>query len=110
MASWPVRNPLDIAMQSSGSGRKQRQSGQYSDRPRGGQATHPGAGTGTVSWSSFYSGQSGLLPPDRGPSRLDTTPMIRFEDLVDKVRANTPEADIELLRRAYVFSALEHKG
>src|SRR4051812_15660567 len=41
---------------------------------------------------------------------LDTTAMIRFEDLVDKVRANTPDADIELLRRAYVFSALEHKG
>jgi GTP diphosphokinase / guanosine-3',5'-bis(diphosphate) 3'-diphosphatase len=36
--------------------------------------------------------------------------MIRFEDLVDKVRANNPEADIELLRRAYVFSAFEHKG
>ena len=36
--------------------------------------------------------------------------MIRFEDLVDKVRAINPEADIELLRRAYVFSAFEHKG
>jgi GTP diphosphokinase / guanosine-3',5'-bis(diphosphate) 3'-diphosphatase len=36
--------------------------------------------------------------------------MIRFEDLVEKVRVNNPEADIELLRRAYVFSALEHKG
>jgi GTP pyrophosphokinase len=36
--------------------------------------------------------------------------MIRFEDLVDKVRATNPEADIELLRRAYVFSAFEHKG
>jgi GTP diphosphokinase / guanosine-3',5'-bis(diphosphate) 3'-diphosphatase len=36
--------------------------------------------------------------------------MIRFEDLVEKVRANTPDADVELLRRAYVFSALEHKG
>jgi GTP pyrophosphokinase len=36
--------------------------------------------------------------------------MIRFEDLVDKVRATNPEADIELLRRAYVFSAYEHKG
>ncbi|HEX2455581.1 MAG TPA: bifunctional (p)ppGpp synthetase/guanosine-3',5'-bis(diphosphate) 3'-pyrophosphohydrolase [Vicinamibacterales bacterium] len=36
--------------------------------------------------------------------------MIRFEDLVEKVRANNPEADIELLRRAYVFSAFEHKG
>src|SRR6187399_3738128 len=36
--------------------------------------------------------------------------MIRFEDLVEKVRATNPEADIELLRRAYVFSAFEHKG
>ena len=36
--------------------------------------------------------------------------MIRFEDLVDKVRTSTPDADVELLRRAYVFSALEHKG
>jgi GTP pyrophosphokinase len=36
--------------------------------------------------------------------------MIRFEDLLDKVRAYSPEADLELLRRAYVFSALEHKG
>ncbi|MCL4814119.1 MAG: bifunctional (p)ppGpp synthetase/guanosine-3',5'-bis(diphosphate) 3'-pyrophosphohydrolase [Vicinamibacteraceae bacterium] len=36
--------------------------------------------------------------------------MIRFEDLVEKVRAASPEADTELLRRAYVFSALEHKG
>jgi GTP diphosphokinase / guanosine-3',5'-bis(diphosphate) 3'-diphosphatase len=36
--------------------------------------------------------------------------MIRFEDLVEKVRANNPDADIELLRRAYVFSAFEHKG
>jgi guanosine-3',5'-bis(diphosphate) 3'-pyrophosphohydrolase len=36
--------------------------------------------------------------------------MIRFEDLVDKVRATNPEADIEMLRRAYVFSAFEHKG
>jgi len=36
--------------------------------------------------------------------------MIRFEDLVEKVRATAPEADVELLRRAYVFSAFEHKG
>jgi len=36
--------------------------------------------------------------------------MIRFEDLVEKVRASSPEADVELLRRAYVFSAFEHKG
>ena len=36
--------------------------------------------------------------------------MIRFEDLTEKVRAANPDADTELLRRAYVFSAYEHKG
>src|SRR5678815_1190951 len=36
--------------------------------------------------------------------------MIRFEDLIDKVRSYSPDADLELLRKAYVFSALEHKG
>jgi GTP diphosphokinase / guanosine-3',5'-bis(diphosphate) 3'-diphosphatase len=36
--------------------------------------------------------------------------MIRFEDLLEKVRAYSPAADVELLRRAYVFSAFEHRG
>jgi GTP diphosphokinase / guanosine-3',5'-bis(diphosphate) 3'-diphosphatase len=36
--------------------------------------------------------------------------MIRFEDLIEKVRASNPDADLELLRKAYVFSAYEHKG
>jgi GTP pyrophosphokinase len=36
--------------------------------------------------------------------------MIRFETLLEKVRSYSPEADLELLRKAYVFSALEHKG
>src|SRR6476469_8247154 len=36
--------------------------------------------------------------------------MIRFETLLEKVRNYSPDADLELLRRAYVFSALEHKG
>ncbi len=36
--------------------------------------------------------------------------MIRFEDLIEKVRSTNPDADVELLRRAYVFSAYEHKG
>jgi len=36
--------------------------------------------------------------------------MIRFEDLLEKVRAYSPVPDVELLRRAYVFSAFEHKG
>src|SRR5512133_3168074 len=36
--------------------------------------------------------------------------MIRLEDLLEKVRAYSPDADVELLRRAYVFSAFEHRG
>jgi GTP pyrophosphokinase len=36
--------------------------------------------------------------------------MIRFEDLEEKVQRYHPEADVELLRKAYVFSAREHKG
>ncbi len=36
--------------------------------------------------------------------------MIRFEDLLEKVQAYSPDADVELLRRAYVFSAFEHRG
>ncbi|MEQ1869031.1 MAG: bifunctional (p)ppGpp synthetase/guanosine-3',5'-bis(diphosphate) 3'-pyrophosphohydrolase [Vicinamibacterales bacterium] len=36
--------------------------------------------------------------------------MIRFEGLLEKVRAYSPDADVELLRKAYVFSAFEHRG
>src|ERR1700675_4277222 len=36
--------------------------------------------------------------------------MIRFEDLLEKVRAYSPDTDVELLRRAYVFSAFENRG
>ena len=36
--------------------------------------------------------------------------MIRFEDLLEKVRSYSPDADVELLRKAYVFSAFEHRG
>jgi GTP diphosphokinase / guanosine-3',5'-bis(diphosphate) 3'-diphosphatase len=36
--------------------------------------------------------------------------VIRFEDLLERVREYNPDADLELLRRAYVFSALEHRG
>ncbi len=36
--------------------------------------------------------------------------MIRFEDLLGKVSTYSPEGDLELLRKAYVFSALAHKG
>jgi GTP pyrophosphokinase len=36
--------------------------------------------------------------------------MIRFEAIIDKVRENHPGADEDLLRRAYLFSAREHRG
>src|SRR5437667_9016810 len=36
--------------------------------------------------------------------------MIRFEDLLEKVRTYNPDADVELLRKAYVFSAFEHRA
>ena len=36
--------------------------------------------------------------------------MIRFENILEKVRAYQPDGDIDLLRRAYVFSAREHRG
>ena len=36
--------------------------------------------------------------------------MIRFEDLEEKVLRYHPNADLELLRKAYVFSAREHGG
>ncbi|HVR41916.1 MAG TPA: bifunctional (p)ppGpp synthetase/guanosine-3',5'-bis(diphosphate) 3'-pyrophosphohydrolase [Thermoanaerobaculia bacterium] len=35
--------------------------------------------------------------------------MIRFEDILDKVEGYKPGFDEELLRRAYIFSALAHK-
>ncbi len=36
--------------------------------------------------------------------------MIRIEDVIDKVEVNRPGADTDLIRRAYMFSALHHKG
>jgi guanosine-3',5'-bis(diphosphate) 3'-pyrophosphohydrolase len=36
--------------------------------------------------------------------------MIRFEDIVEKLQENHPNGDMELVRRAYVFSAQHHKG
>src|SRR4026209_1712072 len=36
--------------------------------------------------------------------------MIRIEDIVEKVAQNHAQADLDLLRRAYLFSAKEHKG
>ncbi|MGH9949288.1 MAG: HD domain-containing protein, partial [Pyrinomonadaceae bacterium] len=36
--------------------------------------------------------------------------MIRIEDVIGVVEQNRPGADIEMIRRAYLFSALHHKG
>ena len=36
--------------------------------------------------------------------------MIRFEDIYETVRRHHPEADLEVMRKAYIFSAVEHKG
>src|SRR5215210_8974768 len=36
--------------------------------------------------------------------------MIQIEQIIEKVAQQHPKADLELLRRAYFFSALHHKG
>ncbi len=36
--------------------------------------------------------------------------MIRFEDILDKVESYKPSFDEELLQKAYIFSAREHRG
>lgn len=36
--------------------------------------------------------------------------MIRIEDVIEKVETNRPGADVDLIRRAYLFSALHHSG
>lgn len=36
--------------------------------------------------------------------------MIRIEDVIHRVNANRPNADVDLIRRAYLFSALHHRG
>lgn len=36
--------------------------------------------------------------------------MIRIEDIIEKVENNRPNADVELIRRAYLFSAMHHRG
>jgi GTP pyrophosphokinase len=36
--------------------------------------------------------------------------MIRFEDIYETVRRHHPSADLEVMRKAYIFSAVEHKG
>jgi GTP pyrophosphokinase len=37
-------------------------------------------------------------------------PMIRFQDILEAVRGYMPDADTALLRKAYVFAAVAHRG
>jgi (p)ppGpp synthase/HD superfamily hydrolase len=41
---------------------------------------------------------------------LHDASMIRFEDILDKVESYKPDFDEELLQKAYIFSAREHRG
>jgi len=36
--------------------------------------------------------------------------MIRLEEIIEKVASYSPSADLELIKKAYVFSAMAHKG
>ncbi len=36
--------------------------------------------------------------------------MIRIEDIIEKVQRNRPEPDVNLIRKAYLFSAQHHEG
>ena len=48
--------------------------------------------------------------PDYPNRMLRSHPMLRFEDILDKVESYKPDFDEELLDRAFVFSAREHRG
>ncbi len=36
--------------------------------------------------------------------------MIRIEDVIEKVEKNRPDPNVDLIRRAYLFSAMHHRG
>jgi GTP pyrophosphokinase len=36
--------------------------------------------------------------------------MIRIEEIVEKVASNHPQANVDMIRRAYMFSAVHHRG
>jgi len=36
--------------------------------------------------------------------------MIRITDIIDKVTENSPDADLDILDRAYIYSARVHEG
>ncbi len=37
-------------------------------------------------------------------------PAVRLEDIVERIQSYIPDADVDLLRRAYIFSAKAHQG
>jgi len=37
-------------------------------------------------------------------------PITRLEDIVERIQKDHPEADVDLVRRAYIFSAKVHQG
>jgi len=37
-------------------------------------------------------------------------PVVRLEDIVERIQTYNPDADVDLLRRAYIFSAKAHQG
>jgi len=37
-------------------------------------------------------------------------PAVRLEDIVERIQTYNPDADVDLLRRAYIFSAKAHQG
>ena len=39
-----------------------------------------------------------------------TETLLRFEDILEFVSAYNPDSDEDLLRRAYVYSAMAHRG
>ena len=36
--------------------------------------------------------------------------VVRLEDIVERIQSYHPDADVDLLRRAYIFSAKAHQG
>ncbi len=66
---------------------------------------------GQKSWREAYrlAEQSSILNPRFSiPIKIGT--VIRFEDILDKVESYRPDFDEELLQKAYIFSAREHRG
>src|SRR3989338_6958021 len=36
--------------------------------------------------------------------------MVRFEDILEKIKGYNPSADLEVIKKAYVFSGVVHQG